>query len=57
VAPFEYTAMFWAVLFGVTIFGDFPDQWTWVGAAVVVGAGLFMLWRDNRQKSSGPISI
>jgi drug/metabolite transporter (DMT)-like permease len=56
VAPFEYTAMFWAVLFGITVFGDFPDQWTWAGAAVVVGAGLFMLWRDHRSKISGPIS-
>jgi drug/metabolite transporter (DMT)-like permease len=56
VAPFEYTAMFWAVLFGITVFGDFPDQWTWLGAAVVVGAGLFMLWRDSRKKASGSIS-
>jgi drug/metabolite transporter (DMT)-like permease len=49
VAPFEYTAMFWAVLFGITIFGDFPDHWTWVGATIVVGAGLFMLWQDSRR--------
>jgi drug/metabolite transporter (DMT)-like permease len=54
VAPFEYTAMIWAVTFGIFIFGDFPDKWTWAGAAVVVGAGLFMLWRDNKRRSSGP---
>jgi drug/metabolite transporter (DMT)-like permease len=47
VAPFEYSAMFWAVLFGITIFSDFPDHWTWVGATIVVGAGLFMLWQDS----------
>jgi drug/metabolite transporter (DMT)-like permease len=56
VAPFEYTAMIWAVFYGITIFGDYPDQWTWAGAAVVVGAGLYMLWRDNRGKMTGPIS-
>lgn len=56
VAPFEYTAMFWAVLFGVTVFGDFPDQWTWIGAAIVVGAGLYMLWQDRKRKPAGPIS-
>jgi drug/metabolite transporter (DMT)-like permease len=48
VAPFEYTAMFWAVLWGALIFGDFPDAWTWTGAAVVICAGLFMLQMDNR---------
>lgn len=47
VAPFEYSAMIWAVLYGVLFFHDFPDFWTLVGAAIVVGAGLFMLWRDH----------
>ncbi len=47
VAPFEYSAMIWAVLYGVFLFHDFPDQWTWIGAALVVGAGLFMVWRDR----------
>jgi drug/metabolite transporter (DMT)-like permease len=47
VAPFEYSAMVWAVLYGVFIFNDFPDRYTWIGAAIVVGAGLFMLWRDG----------
>jgi drug/metabolite transporter (DMT)-like permease len=50
VAPFEYTAMIWAVLYGVEVFGDFPDKWTWTGAAIVVGAGLLMLWQDHKQK-------
>lgn len=47
VAPFEYTAMIWAVLFGIFVFNDFPDFYTWVGAAVVIGAGLFMLAMDH----------
>jgi drug/metabolite transporter (DMT)-like permease len=47
IAPFEYTAMFWAVVWGVTVFGDIPDLWTWSGAAVVISAGLFMLHMDN----------
>jgi drug/metabolite transporter (DMT)-like permease len=50
VAPFEYTAMFWAVLWGVVVFGDFPDLWTWCGAAVVICAGLIMLHMDNRYR-------
>jgi drug/metabolite transporter (DMT)-like permease len=47
VAPFEYSAMIWAVLYGALFFHDFPDFWTMVGAAIVVSAGLFMLWRDH----------
>ncbi len=50
VAPFEYTAMIWAVSFGVTLFGDFPDALTWIGMAVVVVAGLMMMWRDARYR-------
>jgi drug/metabolite transporter (DMT)-like permease len=53
VAPFEYTAMIWAVLYGIIIFGDYPDLWTWIGAAIVVGAGLYMLWQDKWRRFSG----
>jgi hypothetical protein len=31
VAPFEYTALLWAVTNGVVFFGDFPDSTTWAG--------------------------
>jgi drug/metabolite transporter (DMT)-like permease len=47
VAPFEYTALLWAVMNGVVFFGDFPDSTTWAGAAIVVSAGVWMLWRDS----------
>ncbi len=56
VAPFEYTAMFWAVLWGVLVFGDFPDAWTWSGAAVVIAAGLFMLRMDAFHTRQGTLS-
>lgn len=56
VAPFEYTAMIWAVLFGIFLFNDFPDIYTWVGAAVVIGAGLFMLVIDHsRTRTLAPV--
>ena len=48
VAPFEYTAMFWAVGYGVLLFGNLPDLRVALGGAVVVTAGLWMLWMDNR---------
>jgi drug/metabolite transporter (DMT)-like permease len=47
VAPFEYTAMFWAVLFSYLIFGHLPDLWAVTGIALVLGSGLFMLIMDR----------
>lgn len=48
VAPFEYSAMIWALVYGVFIFGDIPDATTGIGAAVVIAAGLLMIWRDRQ---------
>jgi drug/metabolite transporter (DMT)-like permease len=50
VAPFEYSAMAWAIVFGLLFFNDFPDLLTWAGMAIVVGAGLFMLIMDRRAR-------
>lgn len=47
VAPFEYSAMIWAVGFGLLLFGDFPDLYTWIGAAIVISAGILMILRDR----------
>lgn len=48
VAPFEYTALLWAVINGAVFFGDFPDSYTWIGSGIVVSAGIWMLWKDSR---------
>jgi drug/metabolite transporter (DMT)-like permease len=48
VAPFEYSAMFWAAALGFLAFGDVPGLRTLWGGAIVLLAGLFMLWADRR---------
>ena len=53
VAPFEYSGMVWAVLYGLLFFNDFPDLWTWGGMAIVAGAGLFMLAMDRFRFQTG----
>lgn len=48
VAPFRYTSLLWAIVLGWTVFGTLPDFYTMVGAAIVVGSGIFTLVREGR---------
>jgi drug/metabolite transporter (DMT)-like permease len=48
VAPFEYSAIVWATLYGALIFNDRRDMWDWVGTAIVISAGLLMIWMERR---------
>lgn len=50
VAPFEYVGMPMAVIWGVIVFGTFPDGQAWVGIALICGAGLYTLWRETVRK-------
>lgn len=47
VAPFRYTSLLWAILFGWLLFGTLPDGWTVLGAAIVVIMGLYTLLRER----------
>jgi drug/metabolite transporter (DMT)-like permease len=49
VSPFRYTGLIWAILLGWLVFGDWPDGLTLLGAAIVVGTGLFTVIRERRQ--------
>lgn len=45
-APFEYVAVVLAIFWGVMVFGEWPDQIAWIGIALIVGGGFYMLWRE-----------
>ena len=47
VAPFDYTSMLWALMLGYWLFGELPSALVYVGAAIVAGAGLFVIWRER----------
>lgn len=51
VAPFRYTALIWAIFLGWLVFGSLPDPLTLLGAALVVGTGIFTLWRERKVKA------
>jgi drug/metabolite transporter (DMT)-like permease len=46
IAPFDYTAMVWAVLLGLAVFGEAPGWPVLIGSAVVIASGLYILRRE-----------
>jgi drug/metabolite transporter (DMT)-like permease len=61
IAPFDYISMIWAIAVGWFLFGELPQNIVIVGAAIVVAAGIFVIWREHQlgldrsqQKASGP---
>jgi drug/metabolite transporter (DMT)-like permease len=51
-APFVYTQLIWVVILGYVVFNHVPTLWTMAGAALVVGSGLYMLWRERQLSRS-----
>ena len=47
VAPLEYTALVWGVLLDLSLWGVLPDAITWVGAAIIVASGLYLVRRER----------
>jgi len=48
-APFTYTQLLWMIVSGWFVFGDWPPAATFVGAGLVVGCGLFLLFYERTQ--------
>ena len=46
-APFNYSKLIWATILGYLVFGDWPGLDTLIGSAIIVGAGLYVLYRDG----------
>lgn len=51
-APFSYSSLVWAALFGWIFFAEWPDGWTWLGAALIIGSGLYIFHRERQHRSS-----
>lgn len=59
-APMEYSAMIWAVLFGYVFWGEIPSDTVWIGSAVLIGTGLYLIHRERqielRQRTLPPVA-
>ena len=49
-APFTYLQLVWITIAGLVVFGDFPDGWTILGAAIVVASGIYVFYREARRR-------
>jgi drug/metabolite transporter (DMT)-like permease len=47
IAPFVYQQVIYMALFGYLVFGDVPGPSVWIGAAIVVGSGLYLFARER----------
>jgi drug/metabolite transporter (DMT)-like permease len=48
VVPYQYSMIVWAVVFGLVVFGDVPSPATILGAAIIIGAGLYIFLREHK---------
>ena len=47
IAPLEYTALVWGVALDLALWGVLPDAVTWIGAAIIIASGLYLLRRER----------
>ncbi|MEF3047849.1 DMT family transporter [Pseudotabrizicola sp. L79] len=50
VAPFRYSRLVFSALLAALFLGERPDLATWLGAALIIGSGLYALWRETRRR-------
>lgn len=48
VMPMDYSMLLWSTLLGLLVFAELPTPWVWVGAPVIIGSGLVIVWREHR---------
>jgi drug/metabolite transporter (DMT)-like permease len=56
VAPFRYAVMLYALFWSYFVFGEVPDGATWIGVAIVIGAGLFTVYREHLRRREASAS-
>ncbi|WGW05352.1 DMT family transporter [Tropicibacter oceani] len=54
IAPFEYIGLPMAIFWGWLIFGEWPTVSTWIGCALIIGAGLFVFLREQAKARPMP---
>lgn len=51
IAPLGYVELIGSTVLGYLIFGNLPDLWTWIGAAIIIASGLYVAMRERRRRA------
>ena len=52
IAPLGYVELIGTTILGYAIFDNFPDAWTWLGAAIIIASGLYVALRERRRRAA-----
>lgn len=55
-APFQYFEIISATVLGYVLFSDFPNPGKWLGIAIIVASGLFIIWRERVRAAEAKIA-
>jgi S-adenosylmethionine uptake transporter len=47
VAPFEYMLLLYSLFWGWMVFGEWPPGTVFIGAAIVIASGVYIVWRER----------
>ncbi len=50
VMPFDFLKLIWATLLGLWVFGELPDLFTYIGAAVIFASAFYIVWREHQER-------
>jgi drug/metabolite transporter (DMT)-like permease len=56
-APLEYTGLVWVIGWDLLFWGALPDRFTWLGAAIIVASGLYLLHRERVRQVQAPAPL
>jgi drug/metabolite transporter (DMT)-like permease len=51
IAPLGYVELVGTTILGYVIFGNFPDLWTWIGAAIIIASGIYIAVRERKRRA------
>ncbi|MBP2236857.1 S-adenosylmethionine uptake transporter [Sinorhizobium kostiense] len=54
-APLQYLEIVSATILGWLVFGDLPDALKWLGIAIIIASGLYIIWRERKLQKSASV--
>ncbi len=53
--PIQFLQLVWATLLGLTLFGEQPEIWTWVGGGIIVASATYIARRETRTRRAAEV--